>query len=217
MRSSTSARPIASAAASRSTSARRKIWFERAARSGHLDAADDAWACCCSRTATSAGGLKWLKQAADQGEPRALLVYGTALYNGDGVTQDRVLGYAYVSRAAAQGLEPAKETLAQLDQLMPVADRQKGVALAARQGRQAAPPAKRQAGAASAQAKPPSPRPAASSRPLKPSPPARQAAAWRIQLGAFSQRGSRRSALPARFPARPHWPAAVPITSQSAR
>ena len=49
-------------------------------------------------------GLKWLRRAADQGEPRALLVYGTALYNGDGVSQDRVLGYAYVSRAATQGL-----------------------------------------------------------------------------------------------------------------
>ena len=76
-------------------------------------------ACCCSRTATRPSGLKWLKQAAEQGEPRALLVYGTALFNGDGVTQDPVLGYAYVSRAAAQGLAPAKETLAQLDQLLP--------------------------------------------------------------------------------------------------
>ena len=37
-------------------------------------------ACCCSRTATRPTGMKWLRQAADQGEPRALLVYGTALY-----------------------------------------------------------------------------------------------------------------------------------------
>ena len=48
-------------------------------------------ACCCSRTATRPSGLNWLKKAADQGEPRALLVYGTALFNGDGVTQDPVL------------------------------------------------------------------------------------------------------------------------------
>ena len=67
---------------------------------------------------------------ANKGEPRALLVYGTALFNGDGVTQDPVLGYAYVSRAAAQGLAPAKETLAQLDKILPLADRKKGVALA---------------------------------------------------------------------------------------
>ena len=80
-------------------------------------------------------GPEWLKQAAEQGEPRALLVYGTALFNGDGVTQDPILGYAYVSRAAAQGLAPAKETLAQLDQLMPLDRPQKGVALAHGQGR----------------------------------------------------------------------------------
>ena len=36
------------------------------------------------------------------------------------VTQDPVLGYAYVSRSAAQGLEPAKSTLAQMDEIMPV-------------------------------------------------------------------------------------------------
>ena len=33
-----------------------------------------------------------------------MLVYGTALFNGDSVTQNPMLGYAYVRRAAAQGL-----------------------------------------------------------------------------------------------------------------
>ena len=59
-----------------------------------------------------------------------MLVYGTALYNGDGVPQDPVLGYAYVSRSAAQGLEPARNTLKQMDEIMPVEQRKKGVALA---------------------------------------------------------------------------------------
>ena len=76
--------------------------------------------------------MKWLKRAAEQGEPRALLVYGTALYNGDGVSQDQILGYAYVSRAAEDGLAPAKDTLAQLDELLPAADRQKAAALSHR-------------------------------------------------------------------------------------
>ena len=53
--------------------------------------------------------------AAEAGEPRALLMVGTALYNGDGVTADPVKAYAYVSRAAAQGLAPAKATLADMD------------------------------------------------------------------------------------------------------
>ena len=59
--------------------------------------------------------------------PRAMLVYGTALFNGDGVPQDPVLGYAYVSRAAAQGLEPARNTLA--------ADGRDHAARAAQEGR----------------------------------------------------------------------------------
>ena len=124
-----------------------KTWFERAANGGHLDA-ETTLGLLQFQNGEQAQGLKWLKQAADQGEPRALLVYGTALYNGDGVTQDRVLGYAYVSRAAAQGLEPAKDTLAQLDQLMPVADRQKGCRAGPRQGQGRA-AAELQAGCAS--------------------------------------------------------------------
>src|SRR5881409_1954422 len=106
-----------------------KIWFERAARSGHVDA-ETTLGLLIFQNGDRVEGLKWLKAAADQGEPRALLVYGTALFNGDGVPQDRVLAYALVSRAAAQGLSPAKDTLAQLDQLMPPADRQKALALA---------------------------------------------------------------------------------------
>ena len=86
--------------------------------------------CCSSRTATRPTACKWLKGAAEDGEPRAMLVYGTALFNGDGVPQDPVLGYAYVSRSAAQGLEPAKSTLAQMDEIMPLEQRKKGVALA---------------------------------------------------------------------------------------
>src|SRR3954471_13344640 len=105
-----------------------RTWFERAASKGHVDA-QTTLGLLLVQNGHRAQALKWLKQAAEQGEPRALLVYGTALYNGDGVTQDKVLGYAYVSRAAAAGLAPAKDTLAQLDELMPPADRAKAMAL----------------------------------------------------------------------------------------
>ena len=168
-----------------------KIWFERAARSGHLDA-QTTLGLLTFQNGDRAGGLKWLKQAADQGEPRALLVYGTALYNGDGVTQDRILGYAYVSRAAAQGLQPAQDTLAQLDQLMPAADRQKGIALARSIPTGSPVPSKpkpvKVAAAKPPAAKPPVAKPAV----VKPAPVQAAPASgnWRIQLGAFSQRGA---------------------------
>ena len=99
-----------------------KTWFERAANQGHVDA-ETTLGLLLFQNGDQSEGLEWLKKAAQQDEPRALLVYGTALVNGDNVTQDPVLGYAYVSRAAAQGLEPAKQTLAQLDQLLPSAAR----------------------------------------------------------------------------------------------
>src|SRR4051795_5188547 len=98
-----------------------RTWFERAAGTGHLDA-ETTLGLLLFQNGDQAQGLKWLRQAAEQGEPRAMLVYGTALYNGDGVTQDRALGYAYVSRAASLGLGPAKETLGQLDGLMSAPD-----------------------------------------------------------------------------------------------
>ena len=176
-----------------------KSWFERAARQNHVDA-QTTLGLLLFQNGDQAEGLKWLKAAAEQGEARALLVYGTALFNGDGVTQDQVLGYAFVSRAAAQGLGPAKETLAQLDTLMPLDQRKKGVAIARTKAKAAPPPpvakpakpakpvqvATAQPAAAQPKPKqtPPTPRPAATPAP------ALASGAWRIQLGAFSQRGS---------------------------
>ncbi len=116
-----------------------QTWFERAANQGHLDA-QATLGLLLFQSGDQAGGLRWLKGAALKGEPRALLVYGTALFNGDGVTQDPVMGYAFVSRAAAQGLAPAKETLAQMDKILPLADRKKGVAIAIANARKAPAP-----------------------------------------------------------------------------
>jgi cell division septation protein DedD len=193
-----------------------KTWFERAANQGHVDA-QTTLGLLLFQNGDQVAGLKWLKSAAEKGEPRALLVYGTALFNGDGVTQNQVLGYAYVSRAAAQGLAPAKETLAQLDSMMPLADRKKGIALARAKAKAAPPPTSKRVEMADKGPKTVAPKPApvktaatkaapqpAKSTPLpaatKPAtksaaapaaPPATAATgAWRIQLGAFSQRGS---------------------------
>ena len=143
-----------------------------------------------------AGGLRWLKSAALKGEPRALLVYGTALFNGDGVTQDPVMGYALVSRAAAQGLGPAKDTLAQMDKILPLEDRKKGVAIAIANAKKTPAPkshtvtvkppkAPKAAPPAIAQATP-KPNPASVAAVTT----AAKGGAWRVQLGAFSQRSS---------------------------
>jgi uncharacterized protein len=153
-------------------------WLETAARANHLDA-QTTLGLLLFDSGSRDSALQWLKKAAERGEPRALLVYGTALFNGDGVPRDPVLAYAYVSRSAAQGLEPAKSTLQQLDALLPVEQRQKGVAIALEQAKgkpsttpKAAPPKKQ------AQTEPAGP--AATTATGR----------WRIQLGAFSKRSS---------------------------
>jgi cell division septation protein DedD len=89
------------------------------------------------------------------------------------------MAYAYVSRAAAQGLGPAKGTLAQMDEILPVEVRQKGVAIARGKARAAPAPASK---LAKVTAKPKSPpaNPVASS----------VSGSWRIQLGAFSKKSA---------------------------
>ncbi len=104
-------------------------WFERAAKKGHLDA-QVSLGLLLFDSGDRARALQWLLKAASRNEPRALLVTGTALFNGDGLPRDAVRGYSYVSLAAAQGLQPAKTTLAEMDKVMSRADRQKGVAMA---------------------------------------------------------------------------------------
>lgn len=161
-------------------------WFERAARAGHLDA-QVSLGLLLFDISDRATALMWLKRAAERGEPRAMLVTGTALFNGDGMKRDPVLGYAYVSRAAAQGLAPARTTLAEMDKVLPLADRQKGVALAL--------------AAATAAPKTAFPKPAKTAPPAKPkvavatakpvpASPVSSGGGWRVQLGAFGTRGA---------------------------
>lgn len=179
-------------------------WFERAARKGHVDA-QTTLGLLLFQNGNRVAAMRWLNSAAEAGEPRALLMVGTALYNGDGIPEDHVKAYAYVSRAAAQGLAPAKATLADMDAVMPLEQRQKGVAmaqaLAAAKKAASLPDSPPKAAAAKPPApKPPAPKPSAAMpaapkpAPEAPASPAKAAEVakgkWRVQLGAFGQRKS---------------------------
>lgn len=190
-----------------------QTWFERAASKGHVDA-QTTLGLMLFENGDRAGGVRWLRMAAEKGDPRALLVYGTALFNGDGVKQDPVLGYAYVSRAAAQGLAPAQATLEQLDQILPVEQRKKALAIAMAKAKAAPAPTSpkpqtpapkrvaKTAPALSSNEKPQPRTPQTTVHSLKLGEPphlpleAKGAISpvvpgpWRIQLGAFSQPGS---------------------------
>ena len=185
---------------------RAQQYFEQAALTGHIDAAATL-GILLFQNGNRNGAMRWLKLAADGGETRSMLLYGVALYNGDGIAPEPVTAYAYVSRAAAQGLATAKTTLADLDESMPLEQRQKGLAMARSM-------VGTQAGAAAAKA--PSPlkvavpekakapakvavpakakSPAKVAIPVKPpsraAPPSANSGGWRIQLGAFGQRAA---------------------------
>ena len=155
--------------------ARAQDWYDRAARAGHVDAQTQL-GMLLFQTGNRPAGLRWLKTAADKGEARAQLLYGTALFNGDGIARDPLAAYRYVAKSAAQGLAPARTTLKQLDDAMPAEMRHQALTGGV------TPPA-----------------PAAAKRPVReaakspaspPTPPVKAGGNWRVQLGAFSQPGA---------------------------
>lgn len=171
-------------------SSQAKRWLEVAAKKGHVDA-QVSLGLLLFDSGDRTAAMNWLKSAAEKGEPRALLVVGTALFNGDGLPQDPVLGYAYVSRAAAQGLAPAKSTLAEMDKIMTVEERQKGVAIALASAK-STPVDKTKAKPApkAATKAPPSSVPVKVASTTDTEPAIAATGNWRVQLGAFSTRGA---------------------------
>ena len=172
-----------------------QTWLLRAATKDHLDA-QSTLGLLLFDSGNRLGGLRWLKTAAEKGDARALLVYGTALFNGDGLVRDPVLAYAYVSRAAAQGLAPAKATLADMDLMIPIDQRKKGVAIARAKAAAPVPDAppkpttvKVKTPVASKTA-PAKAKTVAVPKAVSVTPQVAISGNWRIQLGAFSQRAS---------------------------
>lgn len=170
-------------------------WFERAARKGHVDA-QATLGMMLFQSGNQTGGLRWLKMAAIAGEPKAMLVYGSALFNGEGAPRDPLLGYRYVVGAAEAGLDPARMTLQRMDELLPAEDREKALHLSLPTSAEVSSPApaavKKVAQKPAKLAVAPEKKVALSLPPAKAQPKAAPAAngAWRIQLGAFSKRWS---------------------------
>lgn len=104
-------------------------WFHKAALQNHLQASDN-YGLALFQDGKKAEAAPWLDRSASRGEPRTQLVLGTMLFNGDGVPRDYPRAYALMTRAAQQGLKPAADTLAQMDQYISAPDRERGVQLA---------------------------------------------------------------------------------------
>jgi uncharacterized protein len=104
-------------------------WYRRAATQGHLQAEDNL-GLIMFQNGDRQGAMRYIERSANRGEPRAQYVLGTALFNGDFLAKDYVRAYALMTRASASGLSRASSSLAQMDRFIPIADRQKGLAMA---------------------------------------------------------------------------------------
>ena len=104
-------------------------WFRKAAVQGHAQAIDN-YGLALFQDGKKAEAVPWLEKSVARDEKRTELVLGTMLFNGDGVTKDWVRAYALVTRSSQQSLPQASQTLSQMDQFIPEAQRQQGLALA---------------------------------------------------------------------------------------
>lgn len=103
--------------------------FGRAAAMGHLQASDN-YGLLLFQRGEKARALPFIRAAADRGDPRAQYLLGIAHFNGDLVPKDWPRAYALLSLARQQGLPQAAPALQQMDEYIPLAERQQGVAMA---------------------------------------------------------------------------------------
>jgi TPR repeat protein len=197
-------------------------WYRKAVLQGH-EQAEGYFGVTLFENGKRAEAVKWLQRAVGRDDARAQYILGVMLFNADGVEKDWVRAYALMVRASSTGLDPATKARAQMDQFMPLDDRQKGLALARKyeeeyrsggrpltpveiaENNRPAPPV-----AVTRPTPPPAARP--TPRPAQPTPaPAPVASApardggWRVQLGAFGDPGNARklwAQVGGRFPGR---------------
>lgn len=105
-----------------------EVWYRRAAKQGHLQAEDNLGLVLFTANRREEA-MPYITRSAERGEPRAQYVLGTALFNGDLAPQDLPRAYALTKRASDAGLGIASARLAQLDSLIPLDQRQRGLAM----------------------------------------------------------------------------------------
>ncbi len=108
--------------------AQAESWYRRAAKQGHLQAEDNLGLVLFTANRRKEA-MPYINRSAERGEPRAQYVLGTALFNGDLAPQDWPRAYALTKRASDAGLSIASARLAQLDSLIPLDQRQRGLAM----------------------------------------------------------------------------------------
>ena len=104
-------------------------WYKLAAAQGHLRAAD-SYGHLLHYQGKVSESLTYLQSSAERGDPRAQYLLGTELFNGVHIKKDWVRAYALMTRASSAGMGPASRSLAQMDQYVPIEQRQQATVLA---------------------------------------------------------------------------------------
>lgn len=104
-------------------------WYRKAAGQGHLQAAD-ASGHLLHYQQKIPEALPFLQVSSDRGDPRAQYLLATELFNGVHIGKDWVRAYALMTRASSSGMAPASRSLAQMDQFIPLEQRQAATVLA---------------------------------------------------------------------------------------
>lgn len=179
--------------------------YAEAASKGHVKAADN-YGLLLFQQGEQNTAMPLILAAADRGDPRAQYVLGLAHFNADYAQKDWVRAYALVTLANGAGLPQAATALQQMDNYVPLTQRQQAQSLARQM--EAAAAQRRSAELAAvdlgtAQTSPaPVPVPAraapatVAAAPARPAPqpvsatPAPRTGSWRVQLGAFGVAGN---------------------------
>lgn len=107
-----------------------EVLYARAAANGHMKAADN-YGLLLFQDGRRELAMPYVTAAAERGDPRAQYLLGVAHFNGDLVPRDYVRAYALLTLANAAGLPQAAPAIRQMDEFVPLAQRQQAQALAA--------------------------------------------------------------------------------------
>ncbi|KRA82661.1 SPOR domain-containing protein [Altererythrobacter sp. Root672] len=103
--------------------------YARAAAAGHIRAAD-TYGLMLFQDGRREAALPYVQAAARRGDPRAQYLLGVAHFNGDLLERDWARAYALLTLANGQGLPQAAAALSEMDQAIPLEQRQQGAGLA---------------------------------------------------------------------------------------
>lgn len=115
--------------------ARAEELYARAAATGHLRSAD-TYGLMLFQDGRREAALPYIQDAARRGDPRSAYLLGLAHFNGDIVPRDWVRAYALLTVASNEGLPHAAPALAQMNEHIPLAERQEASRLAVELQRQ---------------------------------------------------------------------------------